>query len=118
MNWRLYLPAWLRRVVRGTATYGWKRVDDVPEPVTPATVYLVGDGPEPWSAVMVCPCGCEATLSLSLIPADSPSWRASVSSAGQLTLHPSVWRKRGCRSHFSVVKGQVIWSRTRARAPD
>ncbi len=63
MSWKLALPSWIRRLTLGTARYRWER--------SPGVVYLIGDGPEAWSAAMVCPCGCQALVSLSLIPTDS-----------------------------------------------
>ncbi len=118
MSWKLALPSWIRRFTLGTARYRWERVEEVPEEPSPGVVYLIGDGPEAWSAAMVCPCGCQALVSLSLIPTDRPRWKASVNAVGEISLHPSVWRKRGCRSHYSVIRGRIVWARGRARAPD
>ncbi|WP_371815099.1 DUF6527 family protein [Bradyrhizobium sp. CCBAU 51753] len=38
-----------------------------------------------------------------------PRWDARVDQRGHVTLHPSVWLKQGCRSHFWLRDGRVIW---------
>lgn len=63
----------------------------------------------PWLASMLCPCGCGDLIQLSLLERDSPSWRLTVDESGSPTLAPSVWRSKGCRSHFFVRDGYVIW---------
>ena len=75
-------------------------VDDAPDVLEPDTVYLVGDDAKPWSVALLCPCGCSATIQLSLVTHDRPSWRAKRHFSGSVTLQPSIWRNSGCRSHF------------------
>ena len=79
LSWRLVERSGLRR---GLAT---EPVDDLPGDLKPRHVYLVGDGPRPWSAAMLCPCGCGATIQLSLVPHDSPSWRATRNLSGSVS---------------------------------
>lgn len=90
-------------------------VDDPPDFLEQRFVYLVGDRPTPWSASMLCPCGCAATIQLSLLANDKPSWRANVSANGVVTLTPSVWRVKGCKSHFFVRRGRIVWARETRR---
>jgi hypothetical protein len=106
---------WLIKLFGKGLTYKWQRVEDLPDTLDRLTVYLVGDGPEPWSASMVCPCGCGARIALSLVKDDEPSWKARISPEGKVTLHPSVWRTKGCRSHFVLRDGRVHWARAVAR---
>ncbi|MFW2851467.1 DUF6527 family protein [Sphingomonas sp. TX0543] len=40
-----------------------------------------------------------------------PRWSLSVDRLGLPTLHPSVWARDGCRSHFWLVGGKVRWCR-------
>ena len=42
-------------------------VDDVPNALNPHRVYLIGDPSLPWSAALLCPCSCGATIQLSLV---------------------------------------------------
>lgn len=72
-------------------------------------IYILTEDGDPWEARMVCPCGCKEELDLNLIPDDHPTWKATADDRGRATLHPSVWRHIGCRSHFWVRKGRVIW---------
>ena len=58
---------------------------------------------------MRCPCGCGSVLDVNLLPDDKPIWRASVTPDDLPTLHPSVWRKVGCKSHFFMRDGGIVW---------
>lgn len=95
--------------------YDWVRVEDRPDHLSKGTVYLIGDTAKPWRAAMVCPCGCGSSIDLSLVKDDDPSWQASVNAAGQISLHPSVWRTKGCCSHFILRNGGVHWTRSTNR---
>lgn len=92
-------PRWLAEVC-----------EDIPEKPRRGRVYLIGDEDAPWAAGLVCPCGCGALIQLSLVTEDRPSWRAHTSEFGQVTLHPSIWRVRGCKSHFWIRDGRLIWA--------
>ena len=87
-------------------------VDDFPDELQPNRIYLVGDPVLPWSAALQCPCGCSAPIQLSLVLHDTPNWRPRRHFWGSVSLYPSVWRKRGCRSHFFLRRGRIVWSRT------
>lgn len=103
----LALRRWLRPLVA-------HETEDFPERLNPDQVYLIGEDGNWWSAAMVCPCGCGATIQLSLIEKDRPRWRARVELSGTVTLHPSVWRTKGCKSHFFVRQGRIVWARPAA----
>ncbi len=83
--------------------------DDLPDNLDLATVYLIGEG-TPWSAALVCPCGCGATIQLSLIPNDDPRWKVKDHGNGRVSLHPSIWRTKGCESHFWLKNNRVVWA--------
>jgi len=103
------LTAWLKaqRYLRV------RHSEDPPDTLEAGVVYLIGRSDAPWCAAMLCPCGCDADIRLSLIATDSPRWKAKRSSGGSVTIYPSVWRTKGCRSHFYIFKGRVIWARGR-----
>jgi hypothetical protein len=111
MKWFRGLSNWLGDVFRSDRTWTVARMEDTPDVVMPGIVYLIGDGPTPWAASFLCPCGCKETISLSLIPTDRPSWRVQLPKSGLITLHPSVWRTKGCRSHFFIRGGRVVWAK-------
>jgi len=92
-----------------------EHVEDDPDVLLTRRVYLIGEGEAPWAAALVCPCGCGAVIKLSLLPTDSPRWSADVDIDGAVTLRPSVWRTKGCRSHFVLWRGRIIWAKHLAR---
>jgi hypothetical protein len=85
------------------------RVEDIPDDPTGFTVYLVGEGGNLWAAAMLCPCGCGERIELNLLPQVRPRWSAEEHEDCTVTLTPSVWRQSGCRSHFILRHGCVIW---------
>jgi hypothetical protein len=85
------------------------RVDEFPEKLERAKVYLAGEGDNLWAASMICPCGCGEVIELNLLKQARPCWSAQEHSDGTVTLAPSVWRQKGCRSHFFVRHGRIDW---------
>jgi Family of unknown function (DUF6527) len=82
--------------------------DDLPDEAVPGKLYLIGEGGRHWIAAMRCPCGCGETLEMNLLPDSKPVWKLKVENMVP-TLHPSVWRKDGCRAHYLLRNGRVIW---------
>lgn len=101
---------WLVAKLRGHTNYSVAMESDVPDGISQKTLYLVGEQGKYWLAVMKCPCGCGADIQLPMSSSARPRWTYSGSSS-QPTLSPSVWRKSGCRSHFILRQGCVIWCR-------
>lgn len=79
------------------------------------TLYIVAEDGFEEQAAMLCPCGCAQILHMNLLPDDRPLWRVTRHADGSASLRPSVWRKKGCRSHFCFRSGRVIWVKDRAR---
>lgn len=90
--------------------------EDAPERPEARTLYVVTEDGEPWSAAMLCPCGCGETLHINLLPDERPVWRLTVSGDGTSTLHPSVNRMKGCRAHFWFRDGRAYWCDYRSQA--
>lgn len=61
-------------------------------------------------AMLICPCGCNEVITLSLQPTHNPHWKLDVAISGRATLYPSVWRTTGCRSHFWLKDGRAFWA--------
>lgn len=105
----------IRNAVR-RATHVWTHrnrlrqisVDELPDVLRNRRLYLIGHA-SPWSAALLCPCGCGEVINLSLLADDSPSWKISAGRDGLPSLSPSVWRTQGCRSHFFLQEGKVLW---------
>ncbi|WP_409557863.1 DUF6527 family protein [Acidovorax sp. K2F] len=82
---------------------------DPPESCEPGILYLVEDGTEQhWLATLRCPCGCGAMIQLPMTAPAHPCWhmRGTLQSP---TLWPSVRRATGCRSHFVLRQGRILW---------
>ncbi len=108
------LMRWLGTALDSRPALRSARVEDPPEQVATGFVYLVGDG-VPWSAMLICPCGCNQTIALSLIPNDRPRWRAREHEDGSVSISPSIWRTKGCKSHFFIKRGKIVWAIDRPR---
>lgn len=103
--------SWLSRWLSPWRQERWQAisVDEEPEIIRDYVIYLVREGDAVWQAVMVCPCGCKARIQLCCLEETRPSWRVVVQSDGTVSIHPSVWRHVGCRSHFFVRDGRIQW---------
>ena len=82
-------------------------VDDLPVTVRDDTVYIVGENGHYWCVVLACPCGCRALIQLNLVKSTKPCWSYDFDEEHTLSLHPSVWRTDGCRSHFFLRQGRI-----------
>jgi hypothetical protein len=103
--------AWLGGVLGlGAVTYRMTVEPDVPDQIAPRRLYVVGDTGQYWLAAMKCPCGCGADIQLPLSGDDGPRWSVE-GAADAPTLRPSVHRTTGCRSHFILRRGKVVWCR-------
>lgn len=94
---------------RKATPYRFENVEDLPDDLKPLKLYLAGDPKNPWAAAMLCPCRCGARIELNLLQAAKPCWRAEAHRDGTASLWPSVWRQKGCRSHFFLRQGQIEW---------
>jgi hypothetical protein len=83
--------------------------DSLPDLLPRRDLVVVRDGHEDWSVGMRCPCGCGQRVELALIPEADPKWQLMVDREARPTLQPSVWLRDGCRSHFYVRSGKVVW---------
>lgn len=113
---RAEFARWQRRIrglfERLRAPYRLQVVDgDSLPPVVPVgALVLARDGDEDWCVGMKCPCGCGRTIELLLIPEAKPRWSLSLDPAGLPSLSPSVFLRDGCRAHFWLKGGKVIWA--------
>jgi len=105
---RHFLAGHLRQLLRRPYR-GLLREGSMPRLVAPKTLYILNEDGDPWQATMVCPCGCRTVLEMNLVPDEKVVWKATIEPDGTGTLHPSVWRQVGCRSHFFIRKGRIRW---------
>lgn len=119
-RWLRAVGAWLARPFRRRrppprelpAADGLLRavvVDEQPDMLDAGTCYLIGEDEDWWFAAFACPCGCGAEVVLNLLAQTRPQWRVEVGDDRLITIHPSVNRHVGCRSHFFVRRGEIQW---------
>lgn len=87
----------------------------LPEQLKQRTLYVVYEDGFLEQAALLCPCGCRRTLHMNLIDDEHPCWTLIQNIDGTVTLNPSVWRKRDCRSHFWFRRSRVQWCRDEDR---
>jgi hypothetical protein len=83
--------------------------DMLPEKLPRWNLVVARDGDEDWSVGLWCPCGCGQRLEMMLLKEVKPRWDLSVDRRGRVSSHPSVWLREGCKSHFWVRSGKIIW---------
>lgn len=83
--------------------------DSLPKRLPRRNLVLAREAGEDWCLGMRCPCGCGDTIELLVIDEAKPRWDIALDGNGRPTLSPSVWRKKGCRSHFWLRGGRVEW---------
>ena len=88
--------------------YSVSFVEDLPEKISEKKLYVIGEKENYWLVVMICPCGCNSTLYMNLLEEYYPFWKYKVED-GKISLSPSVDRIVGCKSHFHLTKGKIIW---------
>jgi hypothetical protein len=86
--------------------------DALPANMPKEDLILLKDDGEEWSVGFYCPCGCGDVIELLLLPDVAPRWDIRIDPRGRPSLTPSVWRTTGCRSHFWLRDGHVIWVNT------
>lgn len=72
-------------------------------------LHVVRHNGELYWALFRCPSGCGEVISLPLRSPHVPKWRLSETSDGLPSLYPSVWRNKGCMSHFWIEEGRIVW---------
>lgn len=93
-----------------SSKYKTKYVSEyLPKYLKKETIYVVSEDGFAEHVSMLCPCGCNKVLHMNLIPDEKPCWKILTPNNKPLSLHPSVWRKKGCKSHFWFKNGKVIW---------
>lgn len=97
------------RLFRRTTNYTSATVEDLPDKLESDIVYIAGENGHLWYAAFLCPCGCGETIQLGLMEGQRPKWSVIVHENGTVTLHPSVWRTVGCKSHFFLKRGRISW---------
>jgi len=83
--------------------------DSLPARLPPFHIILAREDGEDWCIGMRCPCGCDQIIELMVIPEAMPRWDLSLDDKCRPSLSPSIWLKSGCRSHFWLTNGKILW---------
>jgi hypothetical protein len=112
ISWIKWLFACLSSLFRPDKTHPLRAVYVVELPDKPdkRAVYVLGEGSHRWFVALICPCGCGEVLQMSLLAGARPRWQLiEHRDTRTISLHPSVWRRVGCKSHFFLKHGIVQW---------
>ncbi|MHC2584217.1 DUF6527 family protein [Bradyrhizobium diazoefficiens] len=105
-------PLWWRRLKAALTPRRTLKIVDgdmLPEKLPLLALVMARDDGDDWSVGMRCPCGCGERLEMMLLREVKPRWDVSIDSRGHISLHPSVWLREGCKSHFWVRSGKIVW---------
>lgn len=72
-------------------------------------VYYIGDKDWKWLLMFQCPCGCDDIIYLSLLEKSKQNWSIEGMNNNIFSIHPSINRQVGCRSHFFITHNEVRW---------
>ena len=109
------ITRWFRHLIFGSSgkqslKYDFKIVKEFPQYPEEKVFYIEGDIDKNdfWYGQMKCPCGCNDILTLNLIDDVRPYWSFHVID-NNVSLAPSVWRTKNCKSHFWLKDGVIKW---------
>jgi len=83
--------------------------EEEPNRVISKKVYLIGEENSIWYALFNCPCGCNEKIYTKFIEGSKPRWSYELHDDKTISLFPSIWRNKGCKSHFFIERGRVDW---------
>lgn len=86
--------------------------EELPDCITSGMVYVSADKSHEWYMAMQCPCGCGEVIELSLLPHRRPRWSIHWGLLGTISVNPSIWRTKNCRSHFFLTNNKIYWCGT------
>ncbi|WP_342133506.1 DUF6527 family protein [Hydrogenophaga sp. OTU3427] len=98
--WDRYGPARRMVIIEG---------DTLPQRLPRRDLVLAREAGENICVGMRCPCGCGRSIQLAAFDVARPRWGVTADRDGRPSLYPSVDVKKGCRSHFWVSHGRIIW---------
>ena len=83
--------------------------DSLPDKMPIRSIVVAIEDDEIWCVGLKCPCGCGYTIELPIIKEAKPRWDININSQNQISLFPSVFLKKGCKSHFWIKNGKITW---------
>jgi len=89
--------------------YEYIYVNEFPQKINVNKIYIVGESEMPWVLAFMCPCGCNNLIQLNLLQDAEPRWKFRIDKQKKIYISPSVWRIKGCQSHFFIRKSKIHW---------
>jgi hypothetical protein len=89
--------------------YYYSEGEELPDDVGKKEIFIGGKLKNNWVVVMRCPCGCGDKIYLNTLRSERPYWKIIYKRKG-VSISPSIWRTRNCKSHFFVTNGKIIWA--------
>jgi hypothetical protein len=99
----------LRKKLNNEAIYKINLSDEFPDEFEGDIIYIRGEKKYLWSFAMECPCGCRDIIYANLITDEHPFWKITWNLNGTISISPSIWRNKGCRSHFFIKNCKIDW---------
>jgi len=90
-------------------SYSVQYIEDPIDNPKKKILYIVGTVNDPWQAELLCPCGCKDKIVLPVNNSTKPHWSLNITIKKTPSLSPSIWRTKGCKSHFFLKKGKIKW---------
>lgn len=81
-----------------------------PENIQKGIVYVVGGKEYIKWAYIKCPDGCGDIIMLNLSRKNSAIWKVKQDKIGRVSIKPSIHKLDGCKSHFWIKKGNILWA--------
>lgn len=104
----------LKKIIRKiNGKYYLTFIDDdhfVDHSIRKKEVLVVGDNKSHWVLILYCPCGCGEKIHLNTLPSENPYWKLRSNMLSRISIYPSIWRTKGCNSHFFIRSGKVVWA--------
>jgi hypothetical protein len=105
-NW--FVRLFFKKEFDADKRYRFQFVNEVPDIPKKNILYFIGEEGCYWQFVMLCPCGCSSLLHLNLMDEYNPYWNYEIHD-DLITITPSIDRIVGCKSHFFVREGNIVW---------
>ncbi|WP_454667585.1 DUF6527 family protein [Acinetobacter calcoaceticus] len=83
--------------------------DALPTQMPFRAIVLAIEEDETWCIGLKCPCGCGFTIELPTIIEAKPRWNYQIDKQKNISVYPSVYLQKGCKSHFWIKRGKIIW---------
>jgi hypothetical protein len=106
--YKWFIRLFFKRELDTETQYKFQFVTEIPDIAKKNILYFIGNEGYYWQFVMLCPCGCNSLLHMNLMDDYDPYWSYQIHD-DLITVTPSIDRVVGCKSHFFVREGRIVW---------